>query len=231
MLAMPPSKIAGALVEYQRAGLAEHFTDVGSVKVPAELAMRTADCDLSRYVGGHPMAGREQSGPLAADAGLFRGRPWVLTPSERTGGTVVELARQLIELCGACPVTMPAELHDRTVALTSHAPHLVSALIAGRLAQADDQQLRLAGRGLRDVTRIALGDPELWSDILRSNATAVLEVLREVADDLAVAVAALDWLGDLDPDLRRRGEEELRALLAAGVTGRGRLAERSPAQV
>ena len=231
VLAMPPSQIPGALVEHQKAGLAHCFTDVGSVKQPTERAALAAGCDLGRYVGGHPMAGREQSGPLAASGELFRGRTWVLTPSPYTSRLTLDRVGRLIELCGARPMTMSPDQHDRTVALTSHAPHLLSSLLAGRLNQAEEGELRVAGQGLRDVTRIAGGDPELWTDILRTNAAAVAEVLRQVADDLAVAVAALDWLNDPDPAQQRRGADELHTVLASGVAGRNRLTERRPAQV
>ncbi|GAA1970741.1 prephenate dehydrogenase [Kitasatospora viridis] len=223
VLAMPPSAIPSALIEYQRSGLAHYFTDVGSVKLPPQRTAATAGADLRGYVGGHPMAGAERSGPSAARADLFHGRTWVLTPSARTDPAAVARASELIRLCGAELLLMDAAEHDRTVALTSHAPHLLASLIAGRLADTDPARLRLAGAGLRDTTRIALGDPDLWTDILRSNAAPVAEVLREVADELAVAVAALDWLAGPDPAQQLRGERELHHLLSLGVAGRERL--------
>ncbi|MFE9427084.1 prephenate dehydrogenase [Kitasatospora sp. NPDC006697] len=229
VLAMPPSVIPRALLEHQRAGLARYFTDVGSVKVPPQRTAASVGADIGCYVGGHPMAGAERSGPSAARGDLFHDRTWVLTPSERTAPGAVAHALELVRLCGADPVLMDAAEHDRTVALTSHAPHLLASLIAGRLAGADPSRLRLAGAGLRDTTRIALGHPDLWTDILRSNAAPVAEVLREVAGELAVAVAALEWLADPDPAQQDRGEQELHHLLALGVTGRERLPE--PARV
>ncbi|GAA2133744.1 prephenate dehydrogenase [Kitasatospora kazusensis] len=225
VLAVPPSRIVEALAQQQAAGLAHSFTDVASVKLPPQRAAVAAGCDLGRYVGGHPMAGRERSGPLAATADLFHGRTWVLTPSVRTGPRTLHLATELIRLCGAELVTMSADLHDRTVALTSHTPHVLASLMAGRLTRPEAGQLRLSGQGLRDVTRVALGDPQLWTDILRSNAGAVASELREVADDLAVAVAALEWLDDPDPAQQRRGAAELHTILASGVAGRSRLPE------
>ena len=97
----------------------------------------------------------------------------------------------MVQACGAIPVRTDPATHDRWVALTSHAPHLVSAAMAARLEQADPQALDLAGQGLRDVTRIAAGDTELWTQILHANASSVADVLSEVAADLAEAARML----------------------------------------
>ena len=171
------------------------------------------------------MAGREQSGPLAAQGDLFRGRPWVLTPTAQTGEPTVRRVRELAELCGARPLVMAHAAHDRAVALTSHAPHVVASLVAARLLDGDASQLQLAGQGLRDMTRIAGGDAELWTDILGSNATAVAEVLAEVALDLGTLVDALRDMGAASPAVppERYGSSRahLASALVRGVRGRG----------
>ena len=105
------------------------------------------------------MAGRERSGPLAATADLFEGRPWVLTPTRVTDTEVLNLALELVALCRAVPVVMDADAHDRAVALVSHTPQLVSSMVAARLEHADETAVRLCGQGIRDVTRIAASDP------------------------------------------------------------------------
>jgi prephenate dehydrogenase len=86
---------------------------------------------------------------------------------------------------------MPSRAHDEAVALTSHVPHLIASLMAARLADGSADAAEVAGRGLRDVTRIAAGDPALWADIVSANAPAIADVLRSVQSDLARLIAAL----------------------------------------
>ncbi|MGW4699296.1 prephenate dehydrogenase [Streptomyces sp. NPDC004285] len=223
VLAVPPQHVAQSLKEYQLLGLAHDFTDVASVKVRPQREAAELGCDLARYVGGHPMGGREQSGPLAAQRGLFQGRPWVLTPSAVTRDAAVGRVRELAELCGAHPVVMTHSDHDRAVALTSHAPHVVATLLAARLLSGDESQLRLSGQGLRDTTRIAGGDPGLWTDILGSNAAAVAEVLAEFASDLHTVVEALRDLGTRVPEEPRAHTAQLTSALVRGTQGRARI--------
>ncbi|MFF9316263.1 prephenate dehydrogenase [Streptomyces sp. NPDC014748] len=217
VLAVPPRAVAGVLAEQHARGLARAYTDVASVKA---LPVRRAADGIAAacYVGGHPMAGRERSGPLAARADLFEGRPWVLTPSPRTSQTALNQALELVALCGATPRVMDGEAHDRAVALTSHTPHLMASLLAARLLHATPDALRLAGQGLRDTARIAGGDPGLWADILCSNAAPVVQVLREVEKDLTELLTALEHLaqhGEPQSAAGRRVGE----LLERGATG------------
>ncbi|OIK04505.1 prephenate dehydrogenase [Streptomyces monashensis] len=230
VIAVPPRHVAAALKEHQLQGLAHDFTDAASIK---ELPQREADqagCDLTRFVGGHPMGGREQSGPLAARDDLFHGRPWVLTPSVHTRAQTVERAQRLAELCRARPVVMAHAEHDRAVALTSHVPHLVSSLLAGQLLHGDPSQLGLAGQGLQDITRLAAGSADLWTDILGSNAVAVADVLAGFAQDLHQVVDALQGLGTAhEPEQRRVHTDRLTTALVRGIQGRARIPARAPA--
>ncbi|MEU5919660.1 prephenate dehydrogenase [Streptomyces sp. NPDC004288] len=223
VLAVPPQHVARVLKEYQLLGLAHDFTDVASVKVRPQREAAELGCDLARFVGGHPMGGREQSGPLAAQRDLFRGRPWVLTPSAVSREAAVSRVGELAELCGAHPVVMTQSDHDRAVALTSHAPHVVATLLAARLLSGDESQLRLSGQGLRDTTRIAGGDPGLWTDILGSNAAAVAEVLADFATDLHTVVEALRDLGTRAPEEPRISTAQLTSALVRGTQGRARI--------
>ncbi|MCX5394401.1 prephenate dehydrogenase [Streptomyces sp. NBC_00094] len=223
VIAVPPQHVALVLKEHQLLGLAHDFTDVASVKDRPQREAAELGCDLSRFVGGHPMGGREQSGPLAAQRGLFHGRPWVLTPSAASRESAVDRVKELAELCGAHPVVMTQSDHDRAVALTSHAPHVVATLLAARLLSGDDCQLRLSGQGLRDTTRIASGDPGLWTDILGSNAGAVADVLTEFASDLQVVVEALRDLGTRVPEQPHTSTAQLTSALVRGVQGRARV--------
>jgi prephenate dehydrogenase len=220
--AVPPGRIAAVLADAQRRGTARYYTDVGSVKGEAERAVLRTAPDPARYVGGHPMAGRERSGPLAARADLFEGRSWALTPSGVTSPETLECGRELARLCGAVPVVLSSTEHDEAVALTSHLPHVVAALMAARLADAPDTVFRLAGQGLRDVTRVAAGDPALWTDILRANAPAVARVIRDLRADVCRLEAALEAVArsseDGGPELAGVGD-----LLARGAGGVARL--------
>jgi prephenate dehydrogenase len=191
ILAVPPAHVAAALADAQRRGLAHSYTDVCSVKAGPVAQAAALGLDTRVYIGGHPLSGREKSGPLAARADLFEGRPWVLTPVEGTGREVLNRALELVSLCGAVPVVMDPAEHDRAVALVSHAPHLVSALMAARLEHAAEDAARIAGQGVRDVTRIAAGDPALWREILTANADAVADVLEEYSGDLTAVIGSL----------------------------------------
>jgi prephenate dehydrogenase len=217
VVAVPPAATAAVVAAVLNGGLADYATDVTSVKVEPAEQVRAQANEPGRFVGGHPMAGREVSGPGAALVDLFDGRPWVLCPDEATDPQAVTRALEVARLAGAVPVTMSAADHDAAVALVSHAPHLVAALVAGRLAVAPDHEVRLAGAGVGDVTRVAAADPTLWTDILAANASAVSGVLRRLRADLDRALAALDQESST---LRR---DELWGLLQSGVAGRGRL--------
>ncbi len=167
-------------------------TDVASVKVAPLEELRASGSDLSRYIGSHPMAGRERSGAIAARADLFIGRPWVIAGhdgiSYRRAAPVEQLALDL----GALPIEMDAAEHDRNVALVSHAPQLVASLLARRLGAATDSAVSLAGQGLRDTTRIASSDPELWVQILAANSATVAQILTAMRADLDTVIAALE---------------------------------------
>ncbi|MEU8132334.1 prephenate dehydrogenase [Streptodolium elevatio] len=223
VLAVPPGRIAAALKDCQDQGLAHSYTDVGSVKEQPLLDIEALRCDVSRYIGGHPLAGRERSGPFAARADLFDGRPWVLTPSKETDTETLNRALEMVALCRAVPVVMEPRAHDHAVALVSHAPHLVSALMAARFEDAADTATRLAGQGVRDVTRIAGSDPRLWIEILGANATAVADVLAGFADDLNETVTALRELAAEDDAKRRSGEEGIGGILRRGNVGHARI--------
>jgi prephenate dehydrogenase len=191
VVAAPPDVTADVVAARLAAHPRAVVTDVASVKAPVLQALRASGADLTRYAGGHPMAGRERSGPVAGRADLFAGRPWVVCEGEPAArAAVTDLALDL----GAVPVRMDAAAHDEAVALVSHLPQLASSLVAARLREAPEHALALAGQGLHDVTRIAASDPALWVQILAANAAPVAAVLRELRDDLAAVLDALDAL-------------------------------------
>lgn len=189
VVAVPPDHLGAAVAAALDASDAV-VTDVGSVKTGPWTAVQDHP-RASRYAGTHPMAGSERSGPLAAAADLFEGRPWAVTPHGGSDVDAVELVEELVALCGATKVWLTPEEHDRAVARTSHVPHLLASLVAGRLAEAPEHHLSLSGQGVRDVTRVAAGDPALYGQIVSANADAVLGLLGEVRDQLDAVMAAV----------------------------------------
>jgi prephenate dehydrogenase len=144
-----------------------------------------------------------------ATAALFDGRPWAVTPHAASRPDAIALVEELALLCGAVPVRLSPDEHDRAVARTSHVPHLLASLVAARLADAPEQHLALSGQGVRDVTRVAAGDPALYGQIVTANADAVLGLLGEVRGELDALIEAI----------ASGNRDGLGALLAQGVAG------------
>ncbi|MFH9611670.1 prephenate dehydrogenase [Streptomyces sp. NPDC017448] len=223
VIAVPPAHTAAVLATALRDGAARGYLDVASVKGGPRRELEALGLDLAAYIGTHPMAGKERSGPLAATADLFEGRPWVLTPTRDTDTEVLNLALELVALCRAVPVVMDADAHDRAVALVSHTPQLISSMVAARLEEADETAVRLCGQGIRDVTRIAASDPRMWVEILSANPGPVADVLAGVAADLERTVAALRGLGSADEGKRSAGAHAVEDVLRRGNAGRVRV--------
>ena len=192
VVATPPDVTADVVVAQLSAHPNAVVTDVASVKerVVAEVRAR-AGAEARRYVGSHPMAGRERSGAGSADSDLFAGRPWVVVGQD--SDPEAELAiRNLAVDVGATPVRMGASEHDAAVAAVSHMPQLIASLVAARLEELGESALALSGQGLRDVTRIAASDPRLWSAIIVGNAGPVADLLRRISDDLSALIAGIE---------------------------------------
>ncbi|MEV6161031.1 prephenate dehydrogenase [Streptomyces sp. NPDC052052] len=223
VVAVPPAYVAPVLATAMRDGVARGYLDVASVKGGPRRDLEARGVDLTAYIGTHPMAGKERSGPLAATADLFEGRPWVLTPTRDTDTEVLNLALELVALCRAVPVVMDADAHDKAVALVSHTPQLISSMVAARLEEADETAVRLCGQGIRDVTRIAASDPRMWVEILSANPGPVADVLAAVAADLDETVRALRGLQSDDDERRREGTEGIQDVLRRGNAGRVRV--------
>jgi prephenate dehydrogenase len=192
VVAVEPMALAQVVAERLERCPGATVTDVGSVKaaVLAELVERGAD--ISRYVGSHPMAGSHRSGPLGARADLFRERTWVITPHWREDFERTAEVEALARLCGSRVTLMPAADHDVAVAQISHLPQLMSSMVAGRLNAVPYLNLSLAGQGVRDVTRVAASDPDMWGQIVALNRAAVKAELEQVQADLADLIANLD---------------------------------------
>ena len=217
VVCVPPDVTADVVAAELEAFPEAIVTDVASVKVAVYENLRDRGADLSRYIGTHPMAGRERGGPMSGRADLFAGRPWVVVDHGNVSYQDAAAIDDLILDLGATLVELTPEQHDAAVALVSHVPQVVSSLMARRLIEAPHASVNLAGQGLRDVTRIAASDPELWVQILGQNAQPVVEILRGYRNDLDRFIDALENMDA--PGARRRVAEEL----FGGNTGLERL--------
>lgn len=185
---MPPGSIA---------------TDAGSTKSAICEQLKGITRPDVTFVGSHPLAGSEQQGFEHADAGLFEGRLCVLTPSGREPAGVVQRLAAFWEGLGCRTVSQSPEEHDKILARTSHVPHVAASAVA-RLIQSGD--LPFAAGGFRDTTRIAAGDPDLWTSILRANRHAI-------ALELGRVIQSCEAFRDA---LQRGDYESIRRLLAEG---------------
>ena len=217
VIATPPDVTANvverALAEYPNSVV----TDVASVKLAPFEELTRRGVDLTRYVGSHPMAGRERGGAIMARADLFVGRPWVICRDGETPADALATVEAVaLDLGGVLIEMTPAE-HDRAVGLVSHLPQVVSSLLAARLVPATEQAIGLAGAGLRDTTRIASSDPELWVQILGANRAPVVDLLDAFAADVASFADALR-----DPELTG-AKRRIADHLSAGNNGVSRI--------
>lgn len=172
-------------------------TDVGSTKVT--IVRRAAECiPHTCFLGGHPLAGKEVRGASSADANLFHGRPYVLTPPQGSHSPHLETFRAVLTGMGAVVVETGAEEHDAAMAFTSHLPQLLSTALAGTLQDERNPAFRdLHGPGLLDMTRLALSSPELWSAILEQNREQVLTALNKFLNHCTKVRDAVEQ-GDVD---------------------------------
>ncbi len=187
--------------------------DLGSTKSQIIAAMEKLP---PRFVplGGHPMCGKEVSGIAHAEADLYRGKTFVITPLERTSPAALILAQELIETLGARPLVLSAERHDALAAVSSHLPYAVAvALVRAAQSLGDDQLWALAASGFRDTSRLAASDLTMMTDILLTNRVALLDALTRYRHELDALIALID-AGD---------PEALRAALAPAQSWRSEL--------
>jgi prephenate dehydrogenase len=214
ILATPISAIAGVIPGLAPFLCSEHIvSDVASVKGPVVAVVRNAIGNQCDYIPVHPMAGSEKSGAGAARADLFNGAVTLLCSEFARDFANVQLVTDFWQELGAKVFQTNAENHDEIVAAMSHLPHLIAALLVTHAAESDDAALDLCGSGFRDLTRIASGAPELWTDILLSN-----------AGPLARHLAAFrDLIDRTSPLLLRSDAKNLQALLDAAKLNRDRI--------
>jgi prephenate dehydrogenase len=207
LLAAPVLAIEGLLAQVSRvAPEGSVVTDVGSTKrnivraaerLAAEsvrLAAAPAGCGgrPPSFVGSHPMAGSEQSGYRVARADLFRGATVVVTPTERTALGALKQVTEFWEALGARVCSLDPETHDRAVAAISHLPHLIACALVDGVRRVEPAALELAARGFRDTTRIAAGDPDMWTEIFVANRDALSAGVAAFRDALAALQRTID---------------------------------------
>lgn len=230
ILALPVAAILEILPRLRgRLAAGAIVTDVGSAKERIVERARLAGLG-ERFVGGHPMAGSERSGIDHADAGLFKGAPWILCPATRAastpaadrrgGATAVDRVAALVRRLGARPEVVDPRAHDRAMARLSHLPQLVSvALTNAAGAREARPYLHLSGPALLRMSRLADSPPELWEGILRSNRHAVERALDDFIRETRRLRASLGR----GPSADFRRAARLRARLVSGARGRGPL--------
>jgi prephenate dehydrogenase len=164
------------------------ITDVGSTKAEIVATVEKDEPASAYFVGSHPLAGSEKTGPWHGRAELFRNRLVITTPTEKTNPARLDRCERVWQGLGARVLRMSPEEHDMALAATSHVPHVVAAALA---AVTKVDLLKLAGTGWRDTTRVAGGDPGLWRAILAANSHNVVQQLDEVILELQKYRAAL----------------------------------------
>ncbi len=173
------------------------ITDTGSTKVEICAIAKKLPAHVT-FIGGHPMAGKETSGPEHADAGLFVDRPWILT-SDNTEDNTLTGIESIVSAAGAVPIRMTAADHDRLIASISHLPLVISSLLMETAAGHPSWPAlrRLAGNGFRDTTRLAAGNPAMHTDILRTNKKNILSAILQfehALETLKTDIASDRWL-------------------------------------
>ncbi len=182
------------------------ITDTGSTKRAIVEAARALPSRLT-FIGGHPLGGAAASGLEHARPDLFKGRPWLFTPSGEAGGESLEKLVAFVRALGAEPRILDAAAHDRLLAFLSHLPQLTASALMHVVGDAvGDAGLELAGRGLVDTTRLASSPAEIWRDIASTNADEIrpaLDTLIAILEDLRADLTNGDRLAEIFEDAGR----------------------------
>ena len=226
--------VAAEIGPYLKAGTT--VTDVGSVKAAVIEAVSPHIPENVHFIPSHPLAGTEHSGPSSGFASLFENRWWLVVPTENSDADATQKLVSLLHAIGANVETMDAEHHDLTLAVTSHAPHLIAYTMVG---VADDlnrvtgsEVIKYSAAGFRDFTRIAASDPTMWRDVFLNNKEATIEILGRFTEELfALQRAIRQGDGDHLHDYFTRTRSIRRGIIEAGQDtdaanfGRGKKAE------
>lgn len=192
ILATPLRSLSQVIDEQYKLNPNSTFMDVCSVKVEPLQKVKASKLPLKQFIGTHPMAGREVGGAESARADLFLSRSWIITPDSQSDPEAVTKVKWLVQLLGATCVELDAASHDAAVARVSHLPQITATLLASSLHGVAPDWLDLAGAGLRDTTRIAASDENLWKEIISSNSQEIKALLTNLHTELGEIIDAVD---------------------------------------
>ena len=197
-------------------------TDVGSVKGTVVSALEPIFAGTrAAFAGSHPMAGSEKAGIESARADLFEGASCIVTPTPDTDSSAVERVTKFWTALGCQVLTMSPQEHDRKAARISHLPHVMAAITTLAALRANPDALPCAGTGFRDTTRVAGGDPALWTGILLANKTEVTAALREALGTTRELLEIVEGMDEEKLRLFLAGAKNLRDRLTAGASAYG----------
>lgn len=178
VIATPPNVVIPALRTEFKTNPSAVFIDVSSTKTKLQLEVEDISGLRERFIGTHPIAGREVHGPQSARSDLFDGRAWIVTAGPEVNQEVIAQVEEFIKVMGATPYRMSPSEHDFLLARVSHLPQILSTALASSIDQVGSS-VELSGQGLRDMLRLAASDGNLWSEILLSNSQEVISSLRD----------------------------------------------------
>ena len=213
IIATPPERVFEVAREEFSTNPNAIFIDVSGIKSKLINQVQGLLGLSNNYVSVHPMAGRETSGPESARADLFNSRAWLVSKSKDSSAEAVKVARELGSLMGSTIYELDAKTHDSVIATISHLPQILSSALGASLNDIDIEALNLSGQGLRDVSRLADSDPELWSSLLLGNSDEVLPKISEVINRLTKLATAIEM----------NDQSLVKQFLAEGRDGRNRI--------
>lgn len=191
IVATPPGASFQAILEAHQINPQALVIDVGSVKSKLQHEVEDFPELSKRFIGTHPIAGRERSGAESARSDLFNERAWIVTPSSDVNEDDVKKVFTLIEELGAHPYLMTTSAHDNLFAKISHLPQVISVALASSISDLGED-LSLAGQGLRDMLRISASEGDLWSEILLNNQEEIIEAIEDFQDILESLTEAIE---------------------------------------
>lgn len=191
IVATPPAVALERLIDAHKAYPQALLIDVGSIKSKLQVDVSAFPELAKRYIGTHPIAGREKSGAQSARSDLFLERAWIISPSEESLPEDLEKVIDLVKTLGANPYIMSAREHDNVFARISHLPQVISVALASSISDLGDD-LSLAGQGLRDMLRISASDGRLWAEILLKNQDEVIEAVEDFQSILESLLEAIE---------------------------------------
>jgi prephenate dehydrogenase len=213
IIATPISAIIDVLANLKNFNENSTVIDIGGLKSKLILKVEEFKDIAPIFISAHPMAGREFVGPSNARSDLFEGRAWILTKTGKSNSQSLEVAKKLGTDLGATSYELNPKDHDSTIAAISHLPQVLSSLMGNLLNSESVGSLNFAGQGLRDVSRLADSDKEMWSHLLLENNEEILPRIKN----------AIDLLQKLHNDLSTNNVMGVDQFLAKGKSGREKI--------